>query len=891
MLLKYGEANEIQGFRPAEAIIHDKAIHERFKKIAADIKKIAPKAEDFLYFTAIMMHASERSLYDENGNLLKNADGSDVWAKWEINEKTGSWKWVCSNPAIKPYKNANGDSFPENQLKIAYKKWIGKPLCKDHQSSSVDGIRGIILDTYWDDKHKRIIALCALDKVNYPDLATKVAIGTAHDCSMGCGVGKAICFNCGNVATTEDEYSNCIRTRSTNSEINTELNPIELSLVVNGADTNAKILEVLAAAEKLQTNLTKMGSTATIDEINSIRTELNKLAVRLDEAEKEIVSSNDNNFALKSVASFRAEAQDSHISLIKNKLSTIEDMLKSIASKLSTEDLMTKKTAYYQGTEEPTPGKPQYEKEEADMIRMEDSHMRHPLTDLGPVDGIPKDDMEKKKMTARAKIEERRALRAAAVERAQKAINQTKVAYVNSGEKQELSYTPDPGAKVRDTEFTFNKGNGQTGLWGDDEKVKEKLSRASLKAKLVKAANAGENRWDVISTADNKVVFSATFDELTGKRPVMYQTVASNDFAKQIMKTIRASGIEKAASMLKSAQVPPTAPPADMGAPPAPPADMGAAPPPADAGAPPADMGAEAPPAEEGKEGTPEQELVAGLEAVTSALTEVSSLLEKLIPSMKNGVDALKGEKAELPTEELAEVSSNPEQSVEEALADLSSPEPQQATASLSKIRIVVNAGLRKEFAKTLKSLASSQEEIELLLATASNKNANKEVLIQLGKDILEETQATIRTANILRKAFVKYAKGTYQLEKRAAMEKKLTKLAARRAYFAKKASPVKPANAVAPDDEGKSELATEVEDENKTATASIDMSTVEGRRAYRRKLAAATGMKFSDMLDKAHPKGGTVVGDVAGDKGMLLVEDLKEVHQDMEDAVRTAQG
>src|SRR5690606_33356546 len=119
------------------------------------------------------------------------SDGKPLTVTWE---KVGDGiKWKCSDPSVKPYKNANSDIFPESELKLAYKKWIGRPLCLDHKSSSVDMIRGVIVDTFWDDKRKRIIALCALDKKNYPDLARKVAAGYAANVSMGTGVSVAVC--------------------------------------------------------------------------------------------------------------------------------------------------------------------------------------------------------------------------------------------------------------------------------------------------------------------------------------------------------------------------------------------------------------------------------------------------------------------------------------------------------------------------------------------------------------------------------------------------------------------------------------------------------------------------------------------------------------------------
>jgi len=228
----------------------DEKIRQRFMKFAHTLKKVAPRAKDFLYFSAIMMHAAEAALVDQNTGELIIHEGTPLNSEWEIHKKSGSWKWKCSNPNIRPYKNNNGDIFPESELKLAYRKWIGRPLCKDHQSGSVDGIRGIIVDTYYDDKRKRVIALCALDKINYPDLARKVSTGYATNVSMGTAVGRSICFECGNIAKVEADYCEHVRNRTTYGEINVDLSPIELSLVVTGADPRAQLKNVIASLNK-----------------------------------------------------------------------------------------------------------------------------------------------------------------------------------------------------------------------------------------------------------------------------------------------------------------------------------------------------------------------------------------------------------------------------------------------------------------------------------------------------------------------------------------------------------------------------------------------------------------------------------------------------------------
>ena len=495
----------IEDIRPVAAVMEDEEIHNRFKKIAAEIKKIAPKAEDFLYFTAIMMHAAERSILNDDGTIKKDANGKDIKASWDVDEK-GSWKWKCSDSSINPYKNNNGDIFPESELKLAYRKWIGKPLCKDHQSSSVDGIRGIILDTYWDPTHKRIISLCALDKVNYPDLARKVESGYANNVSMGTAVGRSICTTCGNVATTEAEYCQHVKGRTAYGEVNVDLSPIELSLVVNGADTKAKVLEVLAAAQKLQEKFSKTGSL----NISEVRSELNKLSARVDELEHEnLLVKNDNNLSLKRTANLERYEEESYLKLIKHKLSDLEQTFNSIANTLSTEDLMsgTTKKAYWLGTEEPTPGKPQYAKEEADKIRNTEDRQMVGLTNLGPVDGLPSEDLSLKQKLSRATLEERRQIRAAVVEKAQQSLKSK--AYIQGTEEPGKPGTPkylvDPGWQARNQDKNLDMGNAlNTNVTNPDEALKKTLLRAALKARLVKDATyAGANKWDIVDKGTN----------------------------------------------------------------------------------------------------------------------------------------------------------------------------------------------------------------------------------------------------------------------------------------------------------------------------------------------------------------------------------------------------
>jgi hypothetical protein len=223
-----------------DAVLADPIIVERMTKLAHEIKSIAPKSDDFLYFSIIFLKSAESALIDEAGSL-KKVGHEKAWGYFDE-----GWKWHGN---VKPHKNNNGDIFPEIELKKAANKWIGMPLCKDHESSSVDGIRGIILDTHYDDKLKQVVGLCALDRVNYADLARKVETGIVRYGSMGTAVETSVCSECQNFAKTANEYCNHVKGRTAWGEVNVGLKPIEYSLVVQPAEPGAVLLRCFASLQ------------------------------------------------------------------------------------------------------------------------------------------------------------------------------------------------------------------------------------------------------------------------------------------------------------------------------------------------------------------------------------------------------------------------------------------------------------------------------------------------------------------------------------------------------------------------------------------------------------------------------------------------------------------
>ena len=125
--IKKGEATVItaESIQQAEGVLSDPRILEQFNKVANELKTIAPRADDFLYFAAVMMHSAEAALLNEDGSIKKCAGGDLVTCSWDKSRDT--WKWVCSDSNIRPYKNSNNDIFPEEELK------------KERAASSQDG--------------------------------------------------------------------------------------------------------------------------------------------------------------------------------------------------------------------------------------------------------------------------------------------------------------------------------------------------------------------------------------------------------------------------------------------------------------------------------------------------------------------------------------------------------------------------------------------------------------------------------------------------------------------------------------------------------------------------------------------------------------------------------
>lgn len=829
-----------------ESVFSDPAIESRFRKFAGELRRIAPKADDFLYFSAVMMHAAEAALVNNDGTSKLTSRGEPLKAHWE--KKGDSWRWVCSDSTIRPYKNSNGDIFPEEELLKAYKNWVGKPLCVDHKSNSVDAIRGVILDTYYDRALKRVIALCALDKVTYPDLARKVSTGYSTCVSMGTAVGKAICSDCGNVARTEGDFCSHMKTRSCYGEINCDLQPIELSIVVNGADPAAKIRTIIAAANTLNNHLQateeeiiRLSDSTENDQVNKLKeleedlrraneklAELKSLletetgsggaeppygqsSGRLSDATDEV----DQSFGL-NLPERLASNNDALISELKDLKSSMEQRLYNMERTLNKlnnkEEIMSKdapmnKEAYFQGgggVNEPTPGQKKYPVDPLNerLRNKEDKQMvgEPPFPNVGPVDGMhpspssadQKDELERKKMLARAEVEERQMRRAAALQKAKENLMIIKQEYfqggggVNEPEPHKVKYPIDPlNEKLRNKEDKQMVGqkpfpgvgdveglhpSPQSADQKDELERKKLLQRASLKAKFVRVANPdgteniGASGWHVYAKDESgeKLVFTASVDEISGgNSDALFDTVATKDFGTKMLEKIRAVGLDRASSLYKRAQMPggaaaPGAPAAiGPGSAPSGPADMGGAGPVPDMGAPPANDNAK--PEDEGGKGDPKE-----------VALKLSEKVRDLSSDLNEAVKTLTGEQSEMGD-------------LEEGLEALPKA-ASDALMPLNNMRKELNGALISGMKKAVAELREHAEELELIASVVDGSEAtNQEYIETVIEDAFTDSKKAIADGFSLMRAYVKYVRGTAGLLKRAeeAEEAALTAFAA----------------------------------------------------------------------------------------------------------------
>ncbi len=740
---KQGESFALNptSIQSAEAVLSSEIITKRFEKFAGELRKVAPKANDFTYFSTFMMTAGEAALYNEDGTI-KTKNGKPVEASWVVGGDGGeSLRWKCSDSNIRPYKNNNGDIFPESELVKAHKDWIGKPLCVDHKSNSVDAIRGVILDTYYDYKSKRVIALCALDRVSYPELARKISTGYSTSVSMGTIVEKAICAedHCGRVARSERDFCDHMKNKTGYGEINCQLKPIELSIVVNPADPSARIRTIFASAQNIKNSVYSSDLREKIAQMQENLTEISSGLAELTELPKE-----ENIQVTENIAPVYADIEVlfTELKILKSSMEkTLEDLHKKQEDIMTDRDNSMDKKGYYQGgggVNEPTPGKVKYEIDPTrDQLREHGDKQMLQTKDFGG-EG---DDKIKGEIRP---LGERSARRKEALENAKRKLD--KRSYWNGGGgvneptpgkvKYEIDPLRDQVRENGDKQMVGLKpfpGVGDVdGLYGDDLATKEKVNRASLKARFIRKAgkngdDLANSGWQVFAKDEkgDKLIFTASVNEISaGQSEQLFDMIATKEFGGKMLEKIREVGLEKAASVYKRAQDP-TAPPAAAAPPAGPPADMGAAP--------------AASPDDAGGSGDPKEVAVEKAESVRDGAAELLEVVRDLTES--------KSEMGEL----------------EEGIKALP-----QATAALlapaAEMRRKLEKMLLSAAKKSLAELKSHYSELKLIadMADAETvKNASIKGMINLA---FEEADLSLNDAEGVLRSYAKYASGVENL-------------------------------------------------------------------------------------------------------------------------------
>jgi hypothetical protein len=115
--------------------------------------------------------------------------------------------------AISSRTNDNFDHFPAEEIKKAYRTFVGKPVFVNHHNENHRRARGVIVDAAL---HEDVNpdgspdtwaeVLMEVDAVNFPKLAQAILAGEIDRTSMGTDVAFSVCSVCNNKASTPLEY-------------------------------------------------------------------------------------------------------------------------------------------------------------------------------------------------------------------------------------------------------------------------------------------------------------------------------------------------------------------------------------------------------------------------------------------------------------------------------------------------------------------------------------------------------------------------------------------------------------------------------------------------------------------------------------------------------------
>lgn len=168
---------------------------------------------------------------------------------------SGGEKWGC---------NGNYDYFPWEEIKKAANTAIGKGFYIEHKEDSFEDAKGLILDVFPNDEEEFLVALCAIDKNEFPEFIQQILDGTYNQVSMSCLASECECSLCHNVAHSFDDLCQhmnvnfpitYLKGRKDDKgndiyEINRDLCFTGLSSVAVPADKDAFVFDIKASKDK-----------------------------------------------------------------------------------------------------------------------------------------------------------------------------------------------------------------------------------------------------------------------------------------------------------------------------------------------------------------------------------------------------------------------------------------------------------------------------------------------------------------------------------------------------------------------------------------------------------------------------------------------------------------
>lgn len=155
--------------------------------------------------------------------------------------------------------NTNADYFSEKELRESYHTFLDAHVFKNHANKDVANAIGAVLLAEWNNEMKYVELLLKIDKQLAPTIVRGFLKGYTTDVSMGCRVKETRCSICGNMAKVRSDF--CEHVRKMRNQVLPDGRKVfeynigprfhDISVVLNGADRTAKVVEILAPQSKV----------------------------------------------------------------------------------------------------------------------------------------------------------------------------------------------------------------------------------------------------------------------------------------------------------------------------------------------------------------------------------------------------------------------------------------------------------------------------------------------------------------------------------------------------------------------------------------------------------------------------------------------------------------